>query len=91
MRIIKHCIQADLGRAKMEVVDGEEVHVLHVPAEEGLPHAKVGHWRGDARDRGHVVLLQQVRLQERNYSTEIITADGARSHTYLIRIPHWWY
>lgn len=43
----------------MHVVDAEEVHVLHVPAEEGLPHPKVGHGCGDAWNARHIVLREQ--------------------------------
>lgn len=43
----------------MHVVDAEEVHVLYMPAEKRLPHAKIGHRRGDSRDPWHVVLREQ--------------------------------
>jgi len=31
------------GVSEMQIVDRKEVHILHMPSERGLPHAKVQH------------------------------------------------
>jgi hypothetical protein len=36
----------------MDVIDGEEIHILHMPSEGSTPHAKVQIWRINTGDLG---------------------------------------
>ena len=50
-----------LGLSEVQVVDAVEVHVLRVPGEAGLPHAKVQVGCVYTLDRNPTILLNHVQ------------------------------
>lgn len=52
-----------LWTSEMYVVNGEEVHIFHMPCEGGTPHAKVQIWCVDTRNLG--VISEKARKDRR--------------------------
>jgi hypothetical protein len=56
--------------------EGEKRATHHVPAEEALPHAKVGHGRGHAGDGRHAAAVQQAALGANKKGREMRGGKG---------------